>query len=66
MSTLSRTREDFVQLWGELGSFWGASPAAARIFAWLYSQTEPADAEDLMAGLSTFLPSPAPASSGVS
>ena len=51
MSTVSRTREDFVQLWGELGSFWGVSPAAARIFAWLYSRARPADAEDLMAGL---------------
>ncbi len=51
MTAVRRTREGFIQLWGEMGPFWGVSPAAARLFAWLYSRTEPADAEELMDGL---------------
>ena len=44
-------REDFVQLWGSLGTFWGVSPTTARVFGWLLSTTDPADAEQIMNGL---------------
>lgn len=44
-------RESFVQLWGSLGSFWGVSPTTARVFGWLLSQRDPADAEEIMSAL---------------
>jgi DNA-binding transcriptional regulator GbsR (MarR family) len=44
-------RDSFVQLWGSMGSFWGVSPTTARIFGWLLSRSEPAEAEEIMAGL---------------
>lgn len=44
-------RESFVQLWGALGPFWGITPTAARIHAWLLSRPEPADSEEIMDGL---------------
>jgi len=44
-------RESFVQLWGSLGTFWGVPPTTARVFGWLFSRTEPADAEEIMEGL---------------
>lgn len=49
--TVSRVRESFVQLWGSLGTFWGVPPTTARVFGWLLSRAEPADAEEIMAGL---------------
>ena len=42
MTELAQVREDFVQLWGAMGAFWGVSPAAARIYGWLLSREEPA------------------------
>jgi len=53
-STLSVTqevRDDFVRLWGSLGTFWGVSPTTARVFGWLFSRGEGADAEQIMAAL---------------
>lgn len=44
-------RSDFVQLWGSLGTFWGVSPTTARVFGWLLSRSEPADAEEIVEGL---------------
>ena len=44
-------RDDFVQLWGSLGSFWGVSPTTARVFGWLFSRATPADAQEIMEGL---------------
>lgn len=44
-------RDSFVQLWGSLGTFWGVSPTTARVFGWLFSRSEPADAEEIMEGL---------------
>ena len=44
-------REAFVQLWGSLGTFWGVSPTTAKVFGWLFSRTEPADAQQIMEGL---------------
>lgn len=44
-------RDDFVQLWGSLGTFWGVSPTTARVFGWLFSRNEGADAEQIMEAL---------------
>ena len=49
--SLGRVREEFVQLWGALGTFWGVPPTTARVFGWLMSRSEPADAQEIMAGL---------------
>ncbi len=51
MSAIDEVRESFVQLWGALGPFWGISPTAARVYSWLLSRPEPADSEEIMAGL---------------
>lgn len=48
---MDRVREEFVQLWGALGTFWGVPPTTARVFGWLMSRSEPADAQEIMAGL---------------
>lgn len=44
-------RHDFVELWGRLGSFWGIPPTTARVYGWLLSKSQSADAEALMNGL---------------
>ncbi len=49
--SVESVREAFVQLWGSLGTFWGVSPTTARVFGWLYSRDDPADAEEIMKGL---------------
>lgn len=49
--SVDRVREEFVQLWGALGTFWGVPPTTARVFGWLMSRSEPADAQEIMAGL---------------
>ncbi|MEM1181432.1 MAG: hypothetical protein AAGM22_24020, partial [Acidobacteriota bacterium] len=51
MNDFDSVRESFVQLWGSMGPFWGISPTAARVYAWLMSRTEVADSEEIMAGL---------------
>lgn len=51
MDTGTAVRDDFVQLWGSLGTFWGVSPTTARVFGWLFSRHEPADANEIMDGL---------------
>lgn len=51
MDAAASVREDFVQLWGSLGTFWGVSPTTARVFGWLFSRHEPADAVEIMDGL---------------
>jgi len=50
-NSMDRVREEFVQLWGALGTFWGVPPTTARVFGWLMSRSEPADAQEIMAGL---------------
>lgn len=40
-----------MQLWGALGTFWGVPPTTARVFGWLMARSEPADAQEIMAGL---------------
>ncbi len=49
--SVDRVREEFVQLWGALGTFWGVPPTTARVFGWLMSRSEPAHAQEIMAGL---------------
>ena len=51
LSPLDAVREDFVQLWGAMGPFWGISPTTARVYSWLLSRTEPADTDEIMHGL---------------
>ncbi len=51
MSEIDTVRESFVQLWGAMGSFWGISPTGAKVYAWLMSRADPADSEEIMAGL---------------
>ena len=50
-STVDAVREDFVRLWGSLGTFWGVSPTTARVFGWLFSREDGAEAEDIMEAL---------------
>ena len=51
MSEIDNVRESFVQLWGAMGSFWGIAPTGAKVYAWLMSRADPADSEEIMAGL---------------
>lgn len=44
-------REAFVRLWSSLGTFWGVPPTTAGVFGWLLSRSEPAEAQEIMAGL---------------
>ncbi len=48
---VDQVREEFVQLWGALGTFWGVPPTTARVFGWLLSQSDPVDAKEIMEGL---------------
>jgi DNA-binding transcriptional regulator GbsR (MarR family) len=45
MAAVEDVREAFVRLWGRLGPFWGIPPAAARVYAFLLSLPEGAEAE---------------------
>lgn len=51
MGAFESVREDFVQLWGAMGPFWGISPTTARVYSWLLTRAEPADMDEIMAGL---------------
>jgi DNA-binding transcriptional regulator GbsR (MarR family) len=50
-TTLLRVRQEFVDLWSRLAPFWGVSPGAARIYGYLLSRAEPADAGELTQAL---------------
>ena len=50
-SQTDEVREDFLQLWSRLSTFWGIPPSAARVHAWLLSFPEGADAEAISAAL---------------
>ena len=50
-SAVDAVRDDFVRLWGSLGTFWGVSPTTARVFGWLFSREGGAEAEDIMDAL---------------
>lgn len=51
MSSLDDVREGLVDLWGRLSPFWGVTPSAGRVLAFLLGRDEPADAEALVEGL---------------
>ena len=51
MRELDDVRQEFVQLWGAMAPFWGISPTTARVYSWLLSRVEPADADEIMEGL---------------
>lgn len=51
VDNVARVRASFVQLWGSLGTFWGVPPTTARVFGWLLSRAEPAEAEQIMSEL---------------
>ena len=51
MSTLDDVREGLVDLWGSLSPFWGVTPTAGRVLAYLLGHEEPVDAETLAEGL---------------
>ncbi len=50
-SRVETVRQAFVQLWGSMGPFWGISPTTARVYSWLLSRSETADADEIMHGL---------------
>jgi len=50
-SELESVRADFVRLWERMAPFWGVTPAAARVYAGLLAEPEPAGAEQLMEAL---------------
>ncbi len=45
MASTRRVQAEFVELWSSLSSFWGVSPATARVYGWLLSRAEPQTAE---------------------
>lgn len=51
-NTVAAVRAEFIELWGRLALFWGVTPGAARIFGWLLSRAEPADADQIASELS--------------
>jgi DNA-binding transcriptional regulator GbsR (MarR family) len=51
MNNADSVRREFVQLWGSMGTFWGVSPAAARVYGWLISRKDSATSDELMSGL---------------
>lgn len=50
MGSVADVRHAFVELWGAMGPFWGISPTTARVYSWLLSRADPADAEEIMEG----------------
>ncbi|MDG2039391.1 MAG: hypothetical protein P8J30_02795 [Ilumatobacter sp.] len=52
-SATEDVRGEFVQLWSQLGQFWGIPASTARVYAWLLSCPDGtgADSEELMEGL---------------
>lgn len=53
MSSTEDVRDEFIQLWGRLGPFWGIPPVTARVYAYLLSQAEPVDAASIVQALDT-------------
>ena len=49
---LSRTAQEFVLHWGEMGSRWGVNRTVAQVHALLYLSAEPLTAEDIAEQLS--------------
>jgi DNA-binding transcriptional regulator GbsR (MarR family) len=51
MGETEQVREAFVALWGNLGPFWGVSPATARVYGWLIARKDGATADEIVDGL---------------
>ncbi|MBL8803981.1 MAG: MarR family transcriptional regulator [Planctomycetes bacterium] len=51
MGATEEVRGGLVELWGRLAPFWGISPGAARVFAYLLTRAAPVDADELVEGL---------------
>lgn len=51
MSDTESVRAAFVDLWGNLGPFWGVPPATARVFGWLLSKKDASTADEIVEGL---------------
>lgn len=51
MTDVERIRTDFVQLWGQMGPFWGVTPTTAQVFGWLLSREGGADSQQIMDAL---------------
>mgnify|MGYP001056977045 FL=1 len=49
-----QVRTEFIQLWSQLGQFWGIPAATSRVYAWLLicPHDVGADSEEIMRGLS--------------
>lgn len=47
MSSLDDIQDNFIQLWGNLASFWGITPAAGRVLGWLICHADGADGETI-------------------
>jgi|JI10StandDraft_1071094.scaffolds.fasta_scaffold09464_7 DNA-binding transcriptional regulator GbsR (MarR family) len=52
MTETEDVRQAFVNLWGQMGSFWGVPPTTARVYGWLLSIDHPASADEMIVGLS--------------
>ena len=50
MAKLDGVRQEFVDFWGSLASYWGIPPATARVYAWLISQARPCTADEIVEG----------------
>ena len=44
-------RAEFIRLWSQLATTWGVSAATARVYAWLFTQANGGDVDEIMAGL---------------
>lgn len=44
-------RKEFIRLWSQLARTWGISAATARVYAWLFTQPDGGDVDEIMAGL---------------
>ncbi len=51
MTNLEETRLAFIELWGQLGPFWGVSPTTARVYGYLISRKEAVTADEIMEGV---------------
>lgn len=51
MSGTDDVRNAFVELWGNMGPFWGVPPATARVYGFLISRTESQTADEIVEGL---------------
>ncbi|MFQ5671384.1 MAG: GbsR/MarR family transcriptional regulator [Acidobacteriota bacterium] len=44
-------RREFIQLWGQLGRYWGVPAGTARVYGWLLAHANGGDTDAIMSGL---------------